>query len=324
VPAGSPVRLDQFLIAQRAERSRRQARELIALGAVRVDGRPARKGQMVRSGQVVSISSTPGPVVELAAEPALDVEVLFADDALIAVNKPAGMPSTARRNDDRGCVANFLLGRFPELRTLGTNPLEAGLVHRLDTDTSGLLLAARTAQAHAALRRQFRNEAVDKYYLALVAGEVQRSRIITHPIAHMPRRPRRMRACTTPSTAAALGGRRAETTFWPFRRASGATLVAARMRTGVRHQVRVHLASAGHPVIGDPLYARRYTGLEAPRLLLHAWQLRLTHPTQGRPLDLRVGIPADFRGVLTALPWLEGEPSQWSQILVQVPFSALP
>lgn len=299
VPEGPPVRLDQFLIAQGAGGSRRRARELVRSGAVHIDGRPARKGQMLRPGQVVSISAA--PPLELAAEPDLDVEILFTDEAVIAVNKPSGMPSTARRSDDHGCVANFLLGRFPELRAVGANPLEAGLVHRLDTDTSGILLAARTAQAYAALRRQFRTEAVVKYYLALVAGEVERPGVVAHPIAHMPRRRRRMQACTHPSTAAALGGRRAKTAYWPLRRASGATLIAARIRTGVRHQVRVHLASVGHPVIGDPLYARRCAGLKAPRLLLHAWRLRLTHPTKGTPLDLRVDIPADFRGLIAAL-----------------------
>ena len=313
VPPGNSIRLDQFLIMQQVESSRRRARELLASGAVRVNGRLPRKGQPLRTGDVVTIVLATRGAAELSAEPMLPVEVLHADGDVIALNKPSGMPSTARRITDRGTVANFLSARFPELRKVG-NTLESGLVHRLDTETSGILIAGRTTSAYARLRRQFRSNVVDKDYLALVAGRLDRPGLITQSIAHMPRRPRRMCVCVNRAKARALGARPAETAFRPLRVAVGATLIAVNIRTGVRHQVRVHLASIGHPVLGDRLYADGLpVDVAAPRLLLHAWRLSFTHPKDGAHLRLQASIPADFRGVLSRLSWQEPKPKEWDQ-----------
>ena len=290
------LRLDQFLVRHLPDCSRRQARAAIGAGGVLVNGRRGRKGQALRLGDVVRADPSALHGV-LAAQPELALRILHTDEALVAVDKPAGMAAVALRAGDRDTVANGLLGRYPELRDVGT-AFEAGLVHRLDTPTSGVLLAARTTAAWHALRAQFRGRAVDKLYLAVVAGDVSRRGGVDVPIAHRPRHPREMRACAQPERARALHARPALTRYRPLRRAGGTTLLAVRIVTGVRHQIRVHLASIGHPVLGDSLYAEAAVSRAAPRLLLHAAWLGFAHPTSGQRMIVRSPLPDDFQVAL--------------------------
>jgi 23S rRNA pseudouridine1911/1915/1917 synthase len=287
--------------------------DLFERGAVRINGQRARKGDRVGAGDVVVVDQSFLPS-QLAASPALPVILLHVDATLIAVDKPAGMPSIARRITDTDTVANFLVARFPALRDASPNRLEAGVLHRLDTDTSGVLVAARTSLAYAHLRPRFARTAV-KDYLAIVRGSAPDADRISLPIAHMPRRPRRMRVCASAADAHLLAARPAETAYRTVASGVGDSLLAIRIRTGVRHQIRVHLAAAGRAILGDPLYGRAALDAgPATRLLLHAYRLRLPRSQLSAPLDCIAEIPREFAAVIAARGWRSPRPSDWDDL----------
>lgn len=288
VCATAGTRLDRFVSEHWGPLPRRRTAAIIAAGAVRVNGRVARKGLPLQAGDVVELDARalePGP---LPTAPAL--RVLYEDAALIAVDKPAGLPSTALAGSPHDAAAHFLLTYAPETAHAGRIPLEGGLVHRLDTGTSGVLLAARTPAAWQAIREQFRLRAIGKRYVAWVAGHVSRAGRVIAPIAHHPRRHRIMRVCADGTHAAQLRARPAHTDYRPLEHHRDATLIEVTIDTGVRHQIRAHLAFVGHPLCGDT----RYGGPAAVRLALHAVALRLRHPTDGRWLTLESAAPDDL------------------------------
>ena len=289
----APTRLDKLLCERLPDCSRRIAKELIDGGRVRVDGRRARKGQEVLPGAVVDVEEQTGAPERLLANPDLQIAVLYEDAAVVAVDKPAGMPALALRPHERETVANFLLARFPEMAEVG-KPLEPGLVHRLDNDTSGVLLAARTASAHAALRREFAAHRVIKKYLALVRGDVDHAATIDAPIDHVRGRARRMQ------TGKPGSGRDAVTHYLPLQRFGSHTLLEVEIRSGVRHQIRVHLAAIGRPVDGDHLYDPD-ADTAVSRHLLHASSITFEHPDKGDRQTVRSELPEDFRARLAAL-----------------------
>lgn len=266
-----------------------EAREALLRGIVRVNGHRARKGDPVRGGDRLTVTGEVGPAAALP-DPSLDLRILHLDVLLVGIDKPAGVPSQPLQREERGTVANFLVARFPEMAHLGGNPLDAGLVHRLDIDTSGVLLAARTQPALEHLRQQFRERRVEKEYLALVAGDVVAEGEIRVPLVH-DADPGRMRPART---GAGEMGREAVTFYAPRERLGPLTLVAVRIETGVMHQIRVHLASIGHPVLGDRLYGGLHA-TAAPRQMLHASRLVVTHPASGAPVVLASPLPEDFR-----------------------------
>ncbi len=281
-------RLEAFVRGLRPRLSRRLVRRLIAEGAVRVNGAPGRKGTLLRPGDVVALPPTP----TLVPEPERAVPVVYVDAELVALDKPGGVRGHALDPRERGTVAAFVLGRWPETAALG-DPLAPGFVHRLDTGTSGLLLVARTAAAFAALRAAFRDRRVEKTYLAVVAGSPPPRAHLDTPLAHDPRDRRRM--------VAAHPGERA----WPavtevetLAVVGDSALVRARMRTGVMHQIRAHLALLGHPVLGDAVYGGPPAPLAPGRHALHAAELVLPHPAAGRTLRLESPLPADLRALL--------------------------
>lgn len=284
------VRLDRLIADCGGALTRRRTAAIIAAGAVRVNGRPGRKGQVLRHGDVVDIDVGAFAESPLAPRPELALPILYEDDALIAIDKPTGLPSVALHAGDRDTAANFLIGHAPETAAAGGSPLEAGLVHRLDTGTSGALLAARSPAAWRDLREQFRRREVEKRYLVWVDGDLRRSGSRREPIAHEPGRPRAMRVCFDPQQARALAARPAVTHYRPVERRGHATLLEVEIASGVRHQIRVHLAASGHPVCGDTLYG----GAPAPRLMLHACALTVRHPVGGRRLRIESPLPADF------------------------------
>jgi 23S rRNA pseudouridine1911/1915/1917 synthase len=295
-PAAEPARLDVFLAQHLPRCSRRTAQRAIAAGNVRVNGRRARKGDLVRSNDVLQVTEDLFLPPALRPNPQLAIPILFEDSALIAVDKPAGTPSQALRAQETGTVANFLLAHDPAMAAAGTTDREAGIVHRLDTDTSGVLLAARTADAYRSLRQQFSRREVVKEYLALVEGNVPAPGVVRTPIMHDPRNRRRM---TTAASGHDRHARDAMTYFRPLERFQQATLLVVQIPTGVMHQIRVHLASTGHPVIGDRLYAR--PPARGARQLLHASRLSFTHPDTGHPVEISSPAPADFTAALDAL-----------------------
>ena len=287
-----PMRLDRFLAVHVPGCSRRTAQRAIAAGEVRVNGHRAPKAQTVTAGDEVEVPDELYVSLQLQPNPNLRFPVLYEDGALIAINKPAGIPSHALRANETDTAANFLLARYPELAGVGKSEKEPGLVHRLDSDTSGVLLVARTAAAHRAVRQQFSAHQVKKEYVAVVHGDVPAAGEVRLPIAHHRHNRRKMRACA--GSGPTLGARPAVTRYRPLERFGAHTLLAVEIPTGVMHQIRVHLASLGHPIVGDRLYGGALCDGDPPRHLLHATRLTLVHPQTGQPFAVECPPPADF------------------------------
>jgi 23S rRNA pseudouridine1911/1915/1917 synthase len=284
-----PLRLDVFLARTLPHGARRMAQEIIAAGAVRINGRRARKGAQVSGGDRVDVDDAWLVPQVLQPNPHLVVPVLYEDAAVLALDKPAGVPSHALRGDETATIANFLLARYPDVAGVGRSALEPGIVHRLDTETSGVLLVARTQAAYEALRRQFTERRVHKEYRAVVHGEVLRAGEIRSAIAHT-RGHTRMRVCRAQET----GGRPALTRYQPLERYGPLTLLAVEITTGVMHQIRVHLASIGHPVVGDRLYGPASAAPQATRHLLHAYRLGFTPPDSAALIEVSSPLPDEM------------------------------
>jgi 23S rRNA pseudouridine1911/1915/1917 synthase len=304
-------RLDRWLATQIPEISRTQIQEHIRTGSVRVSGHTARASQRIEAGDTIEIRLPAPTEIAALAEP-IPLDVLYEDNDLLAINKPAGMVVHPGAGVRRGTVANALLGRYGQLSTLG-GPARPGIVHRLDKETSGVLLAARTDEAHRNLVRALAARRVEKTYLALVHGHLERETgQIDLPIARDLRRRTRM-------TTRRREGRAALTTWQVLLRLGPAgatqksaseefTLIEAGLHTGRTHQIRVHFSAVGHPVAGDTRYgapARVRIGAETleplGRLWLHAARVRLAHPQTGHPLEIRAPLAPELRDWLRAL-----------------------
>ena len=287
VVAGEAQRLDRFLQAALPGRSRRLVRRLLADGLVRVNGAPGRKGTRLHAGDRVTLPDVPAAI---APEPDLALTILYEDADVVAVDKPGGMPSHALDPRERGTAAAFLLAGFPETSAVG-DPLAPGLVHRLDTGTSGVLLAARTPPMRAALRGALARREIEKRYVACVAGDARAAdgAHVDVALAHDPRDRRRM-------TAAAPGLRAwpAETRVEVLAARTDRSVVRVLIRTGVTHQVRAHLALLGHPVLGDRIYGGPDVGLPPRRHALHAAALGFAHPGDGRRITIEAPVPPDL------------------------------
>jgi 23S rRNA pseudouridine1911/1915/1917 synthase len=279
-------RLDRF-VGARLRLSRSRLKQLFDLGVVRVDGRRGRKGDSLAAGQRVEVEHDDAPL-DAAADDSLTLQVLHEDLALVVVDKPAGVPCQPLLAGEKGTLANALVARYPEMATVSDDPREAGLCHRLDVETSGVLLAARTRAAWEAMRAAFSEAgAVEKTYLALVAGPLVEAGVIEVPLAHAGDHVR-------PDFAQ---GRPARTEFTVRARQGAYALVEVQLVTGVLHQVRAHLAAVGAPIVGDALYdGPAEPGLD--RFFLHAAALRVTHPTSGQRLTVRSPLPPALAEVL--------------------------
>jgi 23S rRNA pseudouridine1911/1915/1917 synthase len=279
-PEVSGRRLD-IVVGEVLGLSRARVKSLFEKGAVRVDGRRPSKGDKATGGSRVEVELAEDAPA-LVPEPGLTLPLLYEDAWLIAVDKPAGMPSHPLKPGETGTVANALVARFPEVALAAEEVREGGLVHRLDIDTSGVLLAARDRGTWEAVRALFRERAVDKRYWALVSGPIADAGAIELPLRH------KGEARVEPALDGGEPGREALSEFRVLARAGELSLVEVRILTGVLHQVRAHLAAIGAPVVGDALYG----GREAPglgRFFLHARALELLHPTRG--VTLRVESP---------------------------------
>jgi 23S rRNA pseudouridine1911/1915/1917 synthase len=286
-------RLDRYLVRLGWARSRRAAREMLADGMIRVNGRVLRKGEMVGGGDSVEIGEI-SALPALAPDPEVKIEILFRDPAMLVVNKPAPMACHPLRPGERGTVMNGVVAAFPEASAVGDNPREGGLVHRLDNGTSGALMVALEPLAFAALREAIRAGRIRRDYQALVAGNLKQSLHIDQWLAHDPHNPRRMIAVA----ANAAGARAAATAIEPVRSFGNFTLVAARPRTGMRHQIRVHLAEAGHPIAGDALYGGPpLDALVKGRFWLHLGEIEFRSPASG-PVGVRSPLPRDLENAL--------------------------
>lgn len=300
VEVGSDSRLD-VLVAAGIEASRNQAATLIAEGNVTVDGRRERAAYRPSAGEVVTVRLPPPPARELAAEE-IPLDVVYEDEHLVVVNKPAGMVVHPAPGNWSGTLVNALLGRGGSL-SKGGDAGRPGLVHRLDKETSGLLMVARTDRAHRVLASALSNRRVIRRYAALLWGHLREDRVeIDAPIARHPRDRQRM--------AIVSSGRSARTDLVRLARFDSSDLVRAHLHTGRTHQIRVHAASTGHPVVGDDTYGggggRRLVRLPPRRHFLHAAWLRFRHPATGEPMDIRSPLPAELRVSLVAAA---GDPS---------------
>ncbi len=294
VPAGSCGRVDQFLAAHFGV-SRRALRHALVAARLTINGRLAKKGSMVRAGDVVIIEHVAALGGE-RLEARLSMPILYEDAEVVAVNKPCGTPSVAFPWSQVPTVAGYLLGAYPEMALLPRGHLEAGLVHRLDTGTSGVLVAARTPAAYATLRAAFRAGSVGKRYLAIVRGDLLRGGSLSVPLVRSGPRGRQVvpwRPGLKERPQPAI------TYLRPVRRLGGMTLLAIKIVTGVRHQIRAHLAALGYPVVGDRLYGDRSEGAaQTTALMLHCHKLSFPHPTERKPLLLHAPIPPSWHALL--------------------------
>jgi 23S rRNA pseudouridine1911/1915/1917 synthase len=292
--AEAGVRLDRFLAQRGVLGTRSQVTRLIADGLVQVGGLSVKAGTPLRVNDRV-VAFRPGARLPRAAPEAIALDALYEDDWLLAINKPPGLVVHPAPGHWRGTLVSALLHRWSATPS-GLDPQRLGIVHRLDKDTSGVLLIARTAAALSELARQFKSREVGKQYLALVWGVPRRRQgVVCEPIGRHPVHRQRM--------AVRAGGRPAVTRYEVLECFDGVALVRAFPETGRTHQIRVHLATIGHPVVADPLYARprRETKIAMTRQALHAEAIRFRHPTTGESLELRAPLTADFAAVLQTL-----------------------
>ncbi|MFM8867964.1 MAG: RluA family pseudouridine synthase [Ilumatobacteraceae bacterium] len=287
-------RLDR-VVALVADVSRAVAAVLVEVGGVTVDGEPALSGKVkVVEGQEVGIdpSLIPRPQLPIA-DPDVHVHVVYSDDQVIVVDKPAGLIVHPGAGNPRGTLINGLLVDFPEIANVG-DPMRPGVVHRLDAGTTGLMMVARTTVAYEALVGMLSRREVGRRYAALVWGHpAQQSGIIDAPIGRDHRDPTKM--------AVVVDGKHARTRYEVAERFTSpreVALVTGTLETGRTHQIRVHLESIGHPVVGDATYGGARSALAAPRPMLHAEHLEFVHPVSGRALSFDAPIPDDMRAVI--------------------------
>jgi len=268
------LRVDVVLARRIPELSRARAKALIDEGGVRVDGRRVKKSYTVAVGNRVTLETLPGPVDFYASpDPDFPLEVLFETEGYVVVDKPAGAPSHPLKESEVGTLAGALVARYPEMRDVGYRKREPGILHRLDNDTSGVMLAARDQKTFDALRRQLQAGEIEKTYLARCRGIVPAPLVIDTPIASDPHDRRKVRSCTDPREIKRLRAQPAKTEVLSSIPAPHGSLVEIRANNAHRHQIRVHLASIGHPLLGDPLYGG--PPLQQPGHLLHAFSLRV-------------------------------------------------
>ncbi len=286
-------RLDKAALALATGASRARIRRAIATGAVRVNGRRRPKGASVAAGEVISIDSSGLDSADEPAVPTPDAPlvVLYESAAVLLVDKPAGQPTAPLRVGEVGTLANALVGHYPELEGVGYSAREPGLVHRLDTDTSGVVLVARTERTFDALRHALKSDRVSKWYELVCAAEglpVEGS--IEFPIAKHPKDQRRVYPCIHPRDVARYAPRPARTQFRVLRVVGPWALVEAQVSRALRHQIRAHFAALGHPLAGDTLYGGaevRALGRQA----LHASRIAFSGCADVEAFDVRSPLP---------------------------------
>jgi 23S rRNA pseudouridine1911/1915/1917 synthase len=287
-PADAP-RLD-ILISRQLDISRNQAATLIANGHVLVDGRREKASYRAETGEEIAVTPPPPVSHEVVAEQ-IPLVVRYEDEDVVVIDKAAGMVVHPAPGNWSGTLVNALKGRGEPLSS-GGDPTREGIVHRLDKETSGLLLVAKTDRAHRVLGEALAQRRISRRYAVMCWGHLAEEQVtVDRPIARDPNDRKRM--------AVVAGGKTAKTTFVRLARFDPGELLRAHLYTGRTHQIRIHLASIGHPVIGDDTYGggggRRLVSLPPKRHFLHAAWLVFKHPVTGAEIDVRSPLPEDLR-----------------------------
>jgi 23S rRNA pseudouridine1911/1915/1917 synthase len=320
-PSDRGVRLDQWIVAHFPELSRARVQELLRDGLILLNGAPAKPSHKLRGNERILVEARQRPPLRAAAE-SIPLDVLYEDDDLLIVNKPAGMSVHAGAGNSHGTLVNALLGRGQSLSRGGSeleDHLRPGIVHRLDKETSGLMVIAKNDFSHAKLAESFRIRAVKKTYLALIEGALDKpSGKINFPIGRDPIHRTRMKALTAPAKPGKhvpAGQLREALTQWrKIIQFGSASLVEVQLHTGRTHQIRVHFSALKHPLVGDTLYGAspqihggKAILLALGRQFLHAAKLAFPHPRTGSWVQARAPLPPDLRDYLRLLAEQEGK-----------------
>lgn len=290
-------RLDHYLAQELPDLSRSQLKKLIQQNKVLVANRPVKPNSAIQPGDLITLQLPPTAADTPSAEN-IPLDIVFEDADLIVVNKPAGLVVHPAQGHTSGTLVNALLARYPDLVEM-TQPGAAattrpGIVHRLDQDTSGLIVIARTPDALRQLQRQFKARTVDKIYLALVYGQPEAPEgVIDVPLGRDPRHRQKF--------APRTDGKPARTHFKILEFYDDYSLLEIGLETGRTHQIRVHLAWLGCPVVGDTVYGRRRNRLGLDRHFLHAWRLSFRHPRTNEPLQFEAALDETLQVVLNGL-----------------------
>ena len=286
------ARLDQFL-AGRTGLTRSRVLQLVEQGCVCVDGAASGKaGLKLRAGQEVEMEVPSAKPAQVEAQD-IPLSILYQDADIAVVDKPCGMVVHPAAGNEDGTLVNALLYHLDGLSGIG-GEMRPGIVHRLDKDTSGLLIVAKNDRAHLSLCAQFKERTMEKHYLALATGRMREERgRIDAPIARHPMDRKRM--------AVVAGGREAQTEYRVLEWLRGASYLDVHLLTGRTHQIRVHMQHIGHPLVGDPIYGAKHPAIRADRLMLHAHTLRVRHPSTGEEMTFTSEPPADFSSVIQKL-----------------------
>jgi len=292
-PDCAGLRLDAALAKLFPEHSRSRLQGWLKEGLIRLDGAAADAKRKVLGGERITCAVLPAPTFTDAAEN-IPLRIVFEDDALIVIDKPAGLVVHPGNGNSSGTLMNALLHHAQELAGVP----RAGIVHRLDKETSGLMVVAKALTAQTDLVRQLQARTVKRHYLALVHGKLATSGTVDAPLGRHP-------VQRTKMAVVKQGGKEARTHYAPVEHFDRSTLVECRLDTGRTHQIRVHMANIKHPLVGDPVYGKAKCGdalLDAfPRQALHAFRLALVHPQTGEELHWESPLPADFATLLEHL-----------------------
>lgn len=288
-------RLDKALAARLTQLSRAQIQNLIRDGLVTVNDRVVKASYRVEGGEHIVVQILVQSAADVVPQPeAIALNVLFEDDYVAMIDKPAGMVVHPAFGHRSGTLVNAILGRWPQIAAID-GPERAGIVHRLDKETSGVIVIAKTAEALANLRAQFKARSVTKRYVALVEGMPDTPEgIIDAPIGRDPNQRKRM--------SVLRDGREAVTEYHVLEAYADHSLIEAFPKTGRTHQIRVHMAFIGHPVVGDEVYGRRKQRIKMKRHFLHAATIAIAHPVTGEPVIVESPLPVALQDVLNKLP----------------------
>ena len=292
-PGEGGERIDAYL-SRRTELSRSRIAELILGGALTVGGREVLKPSFkIGEGQQLCLRVPDTQPVDIAAQD-IPLDILYQDADIAVINKPCGMVVHPAAGNEDGTLVNALLYHIHDLSGIG-GEMRPGIVHRLDKDTSGLILIAKNDRAHAAMSEQFQSRSMEKHYRAVAFGPVPEDHgLIDAPIARHPVDRKRM--------AVVQGGKPSQTEWRVIESLRGATYLDVHLLTGRTHQIRVHMQSIGHPLLGDAIYAPNLRmPVRIPRLMLHAYSLQFTHPTTGERMELTAPLPEAFETTLQKL-----------------------